>query len=92
MAYHVVLDTRTTDICRGYSGVTLPMAEVQHIPPLHYQCRTELRPVLWFEDWKPVLPTEEPMQGFGGIPQIVNYLPRVPRRSAVRLVQEGLAE
>lgn len=44
-SYFVVVDDKTTDICRALIGRIIPLSEMQHgqfVPPLHYNCRTVL--------------------------------------------------
>lgn len=41
-----ILDGRTSDVCRGYDGITLPYNDpwwLTHWPPYHHRCRTLVR-------------------------------------------------
>jgi|YNPNPStandDraft_1061719.scaffolds.fasta_scaffold05073_11 SPP1 gp7 family putative phage head morphogenesis protein len=46
--YAVVLDARTSHICRGLAGKWVPVDRLVRVPPFHPNCRTLLIPI--FED------------------------------------------
>lgn len=54
--YDVVLDTNTTDICQALAGKLVPLDELRYIPPLHYNCRTTLTPIMRAEFGGPANP------------------------------------
>lgn len=62
-----VLDGRTTQICRGADGATLPADHPYwqtHWPPLHYNCRSIIVPM--FGEWEETeVPWMNPDPGFG---------------------------
>lgn len=64
-----ILDERTTPICGNAHGVTLAPDDpywLNHWPPLHWNCRSIIAPILG--DWTPVFPRHavSPATGFGG--------------------------
>nr|WP_267962524.1 phage minor head protein [Thermus hydrothermalis] len=70
----VVLDGRTSGVCRPLAGVVLPADHPfwrNHIPPLHHNCRTALVTYTREEGerraWKEA-PEHEPQAGFGRPP------------------------
>jgi SPP1 gp7 family putative phage head morphogenesis protein len=70
----VVLDGRTSEVCRPLAGVVLPADHPfwrTHIPPLHYNCRTVLVTYAREEGerraWREP-PAHEPQPGFGRPP------------------------
>ncbi|ALJ91027.1 phage head morphogenesis protein [Thermus aquaticus] len=70
----VVLDGRTSEVCRPLAGVVLPADDPfwrTHIPPLHYNCRTVLVTYAREEGerraWREP-PAHEPQPGFGRPP------------------------
>jgi SPP1 gp7 family putative phage head morphogenesis protein len=65
-----LLDSRTSDICRGIGTVTLPADHEwfrTHTPPLHYQCRSTIvgRSVEYSREAKKKGPAVPPLEGFG---------------------------
>lgn len=44
-----VLDQRTSDTCSRNDGLTFPIADTAHLPPLHWHCRSTTVPV--FKSW-----------------------------------------
>jgi SPP1 gp7 family putative phage head morphogenesis protein len=70
----VVLDGRTSEVCRPLAGVVLPADDPfwrTHVPPLHYNCRTVLVTYAREEGerraWREP-PAHEPQPGFGRPP------------------------
>jgi SPP1 gp7 family putative phage head morphogenesis protein len=70
----VVLDGRTSEVCRPLAGVVLPADHPfwrTHVPPLHYNCRTVLVTYAREEGerraWREP-PAHEPQPGFGRPP------------------------
>lgn len=64
--YSVVLDPRTSHICRPLTGKKVRKEELQYVPPLHPHCRTTLLPVFAGEDVRWEGPEEiRPAKGFG---------------------------
>jgi SPP1 gp7 family putative phage head morphogenesis protein len=43
--YSVVLDDRTSHICRGLAGKRVAAHQLRHLPPFHPHCRTVLIPI-----------------------------------------------
>jgi len=73
-----ILDSRQTRICRARSGVIKPADDpwwLSNWPPLHFNCRSTVRPV-WHEEiqWRGLQvteklpPMEAPAKGFGAHP------------------------
>lgn len=58
--YDVTLDDRTSDICKGFANKVVRKSELIYIPPLHYNCRTVLLPVLDDETLPLAEPTDLP--------------------------------
>jgi SPP1 gp7 family putative phage head morphogenesis protein len=48
--YDVVLDDRTSHICRPLNKVKVPRGSHVRVPPLHPHCRTMLQPVYSYDD------------------------------------------
>lgn len=71
--YDAVGDSRTTEICRWHDGRFYQLDKPHPTPPLHYQCRSTLAPVLFDEDvkWEQAQPPPKarPMTGFGVVEQ-----------------------
>lgn len=44
--YVATLDDRTTPLCRELNGKCIRKAEIRAVPPLHFNCRTILAPVM----------------------------------------------
>jgi SPP1 gp7 family putative phage head morphogenesis protein len=96
-AYEIsaVLDSRTTDICRHRDGMIIPKSEIAGwLPPYHYQCRTEIVPVLQLEvdDGSVELASAEdmkagpkPIKGFGTL----EMTPQQPDRHEWRYVKRA---
>lgn len=64
--YFVTQDDRTSDICQGYVDKVVPANELRDSPPFHFQCRTTLEPLFYFESFTPSdMSGIEPMAGFG---------------------------
>ena len=77
----VVLDGRTSRICAPLAGVVLPADHPfwrNHIPPLHYNCRTALVTYSREEGerlaWKEA-PAHAPQEGFGRPPGREEWIP-----------------
>lgn len=70
----VVLDGRTSEVCRPLAGVVLPADHPfwrNHIPPLHFGCRTALVTYTRREGERratPTPPDHPPQEGFGRPP------------------------
>lgn len=66
--YSAILDDNTTEICSEMDGVTLRSDDPNWdklAPPLHYNCRSVLIPVVVGDEWKESEPPEvEPQSGF----------------------------
>jgi SPP1 gp7 family putative phage head morphogenesis protein len=66
-----ILDSSTTVICEDRNGLRLPKDDpywLSNFPPLHFNCRSVLMPVLTdgpWSDWRPTVPS---MAGFGASP------------------------
>lgn len=58
--YSVVQDDRTSELCKSYAGKVVLKSDLLHIPPLHYNCRTVLIPVLDDERYTPTPPSVLP--------------------------------
>jgi len=78
----VVDDDRTSDICEELIGVVLPADDPfwdDHIPPLHFNCRTVLSPLSAEEAADEGVAEEEPDtdadEGFGGTPDEDDWEP-----------------
>lgn len=65
--YDVLLDSRTSAICRAFAGQYVEKAELRYSPPFHFFCRTILRPVFaWQRKPRQRLDSATaPMDGFG---------------------------
>ncbi|TFU26155.1 phage minor head protein [Thermus tengchongensis] len=77
----VVLDGRTSEVCRPLAGVVLPADHPfwrNHIPPLHHGCRTALVTYTREEGerlaWREA-PAHEPQAGFGLAPTAEEWSP-----------------
>nr|WP_246584350.1 phage minor head protein [Thermus brevis] len=77
----VVLDGRTSEVCRPLAGVVLPADHPfwrTHIPPLHHGCRTALVSYTREEGerlaWREA-PAHEPQAGFGRAPTAEEWSP-----------------
>lgn len=73
--FRAIRDERTTQICTSLDGSTFPKGEeAGRVPPLHFQCRSTLDPVLWTEaaaegwQWKVRDGALPAMTGFGSLP------------------------
>jgi len=69
-----VIDGRTTDICLSRDEQVYSKADAP-VPPLHFQCRSNLEPIFAGEPFAPEGSTERqasspPLRGFGGGPDI----------------------
>lgn len=71
--YSVVLDPRTSHICRPLAGLKVRKEQLQYIPPLHPHCRTILLPIFAGEqpdEWgNPA--SAQPAKGFGVLPPML---------------------
>lgn len=70
--FHAVGDSRTSDICRWHDGRKYKVDDpATACPPLHFQCRSTLTPILFDEqpEWNDATPgaQERPLKGFGAI-------------------------
>jgi SPP1 gp7 family putative phage head morphogenesis protein len=88
--YSVVLDARTSTICRPLAGRVVRKSELTRVPPLHPNCRTVLLPVFSGEEgnysdergeWVSRSELEALAKQFGIIPAVVlqawqRYVPR----------------
>ena len=77
----VVLDGRTSEVCRPLAGVVLPADHPfwrTHVPPLHHHCRTVLVTYAREEGerraWREP-PAHEPQPGFGRPPTAEEWSP-----------------
>lgn len=78
----VVLDGRTSSICRNLAGVVRPADDPfwrNHIPPLHFRCRTAL--VTYSAEQargrvSESVPDQPPLEGFGRPPNVEGWKPR----------------
>lgn len=75
LMFDAVLDGNTSEICRGCNGVIRARNDPywnNHIPPLHYQCRSAVRSLSTSEAQRRgitgALPSEQPLEGFGTRP------------------------
>jgi len=80
--YSVVLDDRTSHICRPLDGKRVQRTLLRYLPPLHPHCRTILEPVYRFDDL-PADPWSDPesvagLRGFGAIPKLPRSLLPMP--------------
>lgn len=80
--YDAVLDNRTTAICRSRNGVVRPADDPwwqSNTPPLHFSCRSGIRPLTEAEAQTrgiaERLPEEPPQEGFGNAPQSWEWSP-----------------
>lgn len=80
--YDAVLDARTTAICRERNGVVRPADDPwwqSNTPPLHFNCRSGVRPLTEAEAQArgitERLPEEPPQKGFGNAPQSWEWSP-----------------
>ncbi len=72
--YVVIVDNRTTTICRAFVGKRVAKAAMGKFPPFHYNCRTTVAAV--FFDEAPEVDDElgedaQPAEGFGADPREV---------------------
>ena len=70
--YSVVLDDRTSHICRPLVGKRVAANELRHLPPLHPHCRTVLIPIFAHEQAEEGVPYTDPAElpippGWGNI-------------------------
>ncbi len=77
-----VIDSRTSDICRAWDGVILPMAEFGRrgaVPQMHHRCRSGLRSLRRSEAERRGITEELPDQqadtGFGAAPTEADWQP-----------------
>lgn len=59
--YEVVRDSGTTDVCKRFDGRRVALEDLRFWPPLHWGCRTTLKPIM--------------REGFGGPPGSRTDLP-----------------
>ena len=96
--FMAILDSRTTPVCARLNGRVFRVTEATAsvTPPLHYQCRSTLSPVLAWEDLRPQSPAEAfagagpdeyPLEGFG-----VADIPEPDPYSVEELLRPDLAE
>lgn len=66
--YSAILDDNTTEVCSEMNGVTWPADDERwnsFSPPLHYNCRSVLIPVVQGDEWRQsAAPDVEPAKGF----------------------------
>lgn len=71
--FAVIVDDRTTDICRPYAGRVVAKADLKAVPPFHWNCRTTLVPVTAAEAKRRGLRSNlgdaQPADGFGADPR-----------------------
>lgn len=73
--YVVILDGRTTEICRGYAGKRVSKEAIAEFPPFHWNCRTTVRAIMaeWVTGRKPDVDPlgadVKPAEGWGGDPR-----------------------
>ncbi|HUS80122.1 MAG TPA: minor capsid protein, partial [Armatimonadota bacterium] len=70
VTFSAVMDDRTTETCAWHNGRSYKLGDPDlPCPPLHYQCRSVLMPVLFNEtpQWNTETPTgaDAPLEGFG---------------------------
>lgn len=46
MEFTAILDSRTSKLCSGYDGLIQPVDKIKIRPPLHWNCRSTLVPIL----------------------------------------------
>jgi SPP1 gp7 family putative phage head morphogenesis protein len=80
LMYDAVLDSRTTEICRARNGTVLPADDPwwrRNWPPLHFNCRSGVRPLTEAEARRRGVvqepPSEPPQQGFGLAPDFAEW-------------------
>ena len=96
--YSVVLDDRTSHICRPLVGKRVAANELRHLPPLHPHCRTVLIPIFAHEQEEEGVPYTDPAElpippGWGNIeglplPQPARIARITPRESPSEWVGE----
>jgi SPP1 gp7 family putative phage head morphogenesis protein len=82
--YSAIKDGRTSKLCRKCHGVLLPKDDpwwATHIPPLHCQCRSTVKPVRTGKAKRTEAPPSElPKDGFGLEPDIRDPIPETLAR------------
>lgn len=76
LMYDAVLDSRTSDLCKGLDGTVLSALDefwLTHHPPLHHRCRSALRTLTPKQAERRGLTTDtsnlpQPAEGFGDLP------------------------
>jgi hypothetical protein len=71
LAHHSVIDDVTTDLCMERDGLKLPINStfwLSNCPPLHWNCRSVLLPIIGPFLPSTELPTIQPALGFGLMP------------------------
>lgn len=58
--YVAVLDTNTTEVCRGRDGRTYKVNQREFLPPAHFRCRSTTTPV--FKSWEDIAKLENAAQ------------------------------
>jgi SPP1 gp7 family putative phage head morphogenesis protein len=90
--YFAVMDERTTDICASRHGRQWLKGDDPDVPPLHYQCRSELLP-LFADDVATRLgiPADAPppLAGFG-LPPDVSMIPALTPEAAFAPLRAGV--
>jgi SPP1 gp7 family putative phage head morphogenesis protein len=82
LMYDAVLDNRTTEICRSRNGTVLPADDpwwAQNWPPLHFNCRSGVRPITEAEASRRGIrkpPAIPPQKGFGSAPESWEWSPK----------------
>jgi SPP1 gp7 family putative phage head morphogenesis protein len=80
--FSAIMDDNTTDICRGLDGQIIRQGDPdfkKYLPPLHFNCRSELVPIFinesenedsyfygYKDNMKPIDKSIQPSEGFGG--------------------------
>lgn len=82
--YSVVLDDRTSHVCRPLRGKRVRRGELKYVPPLHPHCRTNLEPLFSFDAGADGVEWASPddatgVPGFGQVPRPPEGLGAVPR-------------
>lgn len=71
--YVVIVDDRTTDICAPIAGKPVSKADLQWVPPLHWNCRTTLRVRVKAPASYSGPPLIVPAPGFGSDPRTIGF-------------------
>lgn len=71
--FAAIMDSRTSAICESHNGKRVPKGQEEGwIPPLHFQCRSQILPVFAWEDVQFDLPiVTPPLPGFGSTDMVI---------------------